>query len=223
MKYIFANDTNPEQKYDFVSLAIRDLLRGIGIISGYRYNPINAVLQNPDREMNPFEWYIDKKLGNKDNPAARLENATTGVLDLGGLRLYAPTTWANGVSLNYFIPQDNSCVSKILSYDFCKGMVTRSLNDKYSYFIFKELLGWKYDFVVSTSTPSSSAAGSTSLFMPYNGTFNIDDCGTMGLQSKIDTNASIYKTNSLSRSYSTELDRYIKQFHPFQCEDDDHC
>lgn len=218
----FSLDTIPEEKYDFVSVAIRDLLIGLGISHSYLYNPITKGLQNPSQEMMPFEWYIDKILGNYGDATVRLENATKGEFALGSLKLYAPITWANGISLRYFIPQDNSCVSKILSYDFCKGMVTRSLNDKYSYFIFNELLGWKYDFVVSTSTPSSSAAGSTSLFMPYNGTFNIDDCGTMGLQSKIDTNASIYKTNSLSRSYSTELDRYIKQFHPFQCEDDDY-
>lgn len=211
----FSLDTNPGEKYDFVSLAIRDLLIGLGISHSYVYNPVTNGLQNPFQEMTPFEWYIDKKLGNNGDAVARLANATKGEFSLGSLKLFAPTTWINGVSLKYFIPQDNSCVSKILSYDFCKGMVTRSLNDNYSYFIFRELLGWKYSFPVSTSTPSSSAAGSTSLFMPYNGTFNIDDCETMGIRSEIDYQASKYKTNSLSRSYSAELEQYIEQFFPF--------
>lgn len=211
----FSLDTNPGEKYDFVSLAIRDLLIGLGISHSYVYNPITNGLQNPFQEMTPFEWYIDKKLGNNGDAIARLANATKGEFSLGSLKLFAPTTWINGVSLRYFIPQENSCVSKILSYDFCKGMVTRSLNDNYSYFIFSELLGWKYNFPVSTSTPSSSAAGSTSLFMPYNGTFNMDDCETMGIRSEIDNQASKYKTNSLSRSYSAELEQYIEQFFPF--------
>ncbi len=211
----FSIDTNPGEKYDFVSLAIRDLLIGLGISHSYVYNPVTNGLQNPFQEMTPFEWYIDKKLGNNGDAVTRLANATKGEFSLGSLKLFAPTTWINGVSLRYFIPQDNSCVSKILSYDFCKGMVTRSLNDNYSYFIFRELLGWKYSFPVSTSTPSSSAAGSTSLFMPYNGTFNIDDCETMEIRSEIDYQESKYKTNSLSRSYSAELEQYIEQFFPF--------
>lgn len=221
----FSLDTIPGEKYDFVSIAIRDLFRGLGLISGYRYNSLTGGLQNPSREMLPFECFIDEVIGNYGDSIARLDAATQGELILKkslydtSLKLYAPTTWTNGVSLNYFIPQDNCALSKILSYDFSKGQVLRSLNDNYSWFIFEYLLGWVYDYTTLTSTPTNSGSGSTSLIMPYNGTFNLDDCGEMS------TNIAVEAQNVLALSNSTtfdELTQYVKQFHPFQTGDDEY-
>ena len=218
----FSLDINPGEKYDFISLAIRDLLKGLGFISGFRYNPITGGLENPAREMNPFESFINNKLGTSDNPIERLSHATQGELLLqkfsqDSLKLYAPTTWVNGVSLNYFIPQNNIAVSKILTHDFCKGMVIRSISDNYASEIFSNLLGWKYDYPVSITTPNASASGSSSLLMPYNGSFEIDnyDSSTGGIAYEaIDQNFEIC-SNVVPRSYSYELEQYIEQFNPF--------
>lgn len=214
----FSLDTNLEQNYDFVSLAIRDLLVGLGLSSSYRYNPISGALINPSQELTPFESLIDKMLGSHDNPVVRLANATKGelLLDVSTtktLKLYAPSPWQNGTSLNYFIPQDGSSVSNILSYNFCKGMVTRSLSDDYSEFIFSNLLGWKPNFVTSTSTPSSSAGGSTSLLMPYNGSISFSS-STYGISTEVDN---IQPKSILYANYheNEELNEYIESFHPF--------
>lgn len=215
----FSLEANPEQKYDFVSVAVRDLLIGLGISSSYRYNPVTKELLDPSHELTPFENFIDRTLGNYNNPAARLAKATSGELLLKeytvqSLKLYAPSTWQNGSSLNYFIPQNDCCVSNILSYDFCKGMVTRSLADTYSHFIFYNLLGWKPNFLTSIDTPSSSAAGSTSLLMPYNGSISFHNT-TYGINTTIDSDSQPRNIRMTNGYENEELRSYIDSFHPF--------
>lgn len=215
----FSLDANPGQHYDFISLAVRDLLIGLGISSSYRYNPATKELLNPSHELTPFEDFIDQMLGNYGNASARLTQATKGELLLNdhsvqSLKLYAPNPWKNGSSLNYFIPQDDCCVSNILSYNFCKGMVTRSLADNYSQFIFHDLLGWKPNFLVSTDTPSSSSAGSTSLLMPYNGSISFNNT-SYGISATVSLDSQPRNIKALNYYENEELTNYINSFHPF--------
>ncbi len=215
----FSLDANPGSNYDFVSLAVRDILIGLGISSSYRYNPVTKELLDPSHELTPFEYYINKMLGNYGNPSTRLAQATKGELLLQdhtvqSLRLYAPNTWKNGSSLNYFIPQDDCCVSNILSYNFCKGMVTRSLSDNYSHFIFYELLGWRPNYVTGNSGASMSIAGSSSLLMPYNGSISFND-NTYGINTIISSDSQHRKAKASNIYENEELIRYIDSFKPF--------
>ncbi len=218
ISYSLAPD--PGQKYDFVSLVVRDLLIGLGISSSYRYDPITNELLNPSHEMTAFESYIDRMLGINNSPSARLNMATKGELTLReysdqSLRLYAPSPWQNGVSLNYFIPQEDCCVSSILSYSFCKGMVTRSLSDSYSGFIFRDLLGWTANYTTSEGGVESSRGGSTSLLMPYNGSISFSN-NTYGISSIIDENPQKESLGLQKSGMNEELLKYVKSFHPFQ-------
>lgn len=114
-----------EEKYDFISVVMRDILKGLGLTSSYRYNPITGGLDYPLNDLTPFEKNIYEKIGSYDDPVERLNKATQGGVIIGNnmtwLTLYAPNTWDNEKSLNYFIPQDDSLISQLLSYDFCKG------------------------------------------------------------------------------------------------------
>lgn len=215
----FSLDSNPGEKYDFVSVALRDLLIGLGLSSSYRYLPQTSTLLNPAQEMTPFEDLIDEFLGRNSTPTSRLSKATGGELPLSdssnpAFILYAPSTWQNGVSLNYFIPQENCCVSQILSYDFCKGMVTRSLADNYSNILFRDLLGWRPNFLTGSSTPSTSSGGSSSLVMPFNGPISFNDSPygiNVTVESEMKPNV---KKMSLNNAKS-ELYSYVNSFHPF--------
>ncbi len=214
---------DPGDRYDFISLAVRDLLIGLGLSSSFRYDPVSKGLRNPSRNMTPFETYINNLLGNEGDPIVRLANATKGQLDLKGnsknsLKLYAPETWKNGVSLNYFIPQEDCNVSKILSYDFCKGMVTRSIHDNYSDFIFYDLLGWRPSYVSGTyGTTSNYQSGSTSLLMPYNGSINLNNSSISGVVYKSDADKiNAPRSARLNNSKLDSLYQYINLFHPYQ-------
>lgn len=220
----FSLDANPGSNYDFVSIAVRDLLIGLGLSSSYRYNPITKELLDPSHELTPFEIFINDMLGNYGNSSDRLAQATKGELLLynrknKSLKLYAPNPWKNGLSLNYFIPQEDCCVSNILSYDFCKGMVTRTLSDDYSQFIFHDLLGWKASYVSGTSSNSLAVAGSTSLLMPYNGSISFAD-NTYGIKTFISPESQHKNIRAFNYIENEDLRNYINSFHPFLYSDD---
>lgn len=224
----YSLDTDTGEKYDFVTLVIRDLLQGFGIYHTFRYNPITNELQNPPLNMTPFEVVIDKALGMNSSPSERLANATKGELVIyPNLKLYAPANWTNGTSLNYFIPNDNYKISQILSHDFCKGMVHRSLDENSSY-LFEDLLGWKYSFPVGTGSYSSSSGGNTKLKMDYNGTFNIEDYDSnYGIRTIVNDNSKPLHNSALRINNDSIVGHiatvdYVNQFFPFQSEDEDY-
>lgn len=224
----YSLDTDTGEKYDFVTLVIRDLLQGFGIYHTYRYNPVTNELQNPPLNMTPFEVVIDKALGKDSSPSERLANATKGELVIyPNLKLYAPTNWTNGTSLNYFIPNESYKISQILSYDFCKGIVNRSLDENSNY-LFEELLGWKYDFVVGIGGNSPSSGGNTKIKMDYNGTFNIDDYDSnYGISTIINNNSKRLNNTALRINNDSILGHiaavdYVNQFFPFQTEIEDY-
>lgn len=223
----FSLNPEPGEKYDFVSLAIRDMFIGLGFSSSYRVSPALGILEDPVQEMLPFESSIDEALGDYGNPVARLANATKGELFLKydatrNLRLYAPSTWTNGVSLNRFIPQADCCLSNILSYDFCRGMVTRSLEDNYSTFIFYDLLGWMPNSSSAVGGTDASQSGSTSLLMPYKGQITFDKDSPYGIATETVTHRSYEKPYKAKGYYENqELMDYIDSFHPYLSKEPD--
>jgi len=219
----FSLDTEPGDKYDFVSLAIRDIIRGLGVYHNFLYNRIEGEIQNVKGTMLPFELVVDKALGVNSSAEERLAKATQGELPISSsLKLYAPATWENGVSLNYFIPGEYK-VSQVLSHDFCKGTVRRSLNENSEY-LFNGLLGWIYDFTVGTSSPSTSTGGNTELKMDYNGTFYLGNLEPeYGSLTRIDTNSTnlrkpiqrmVDSDNNSVLAHMEAVD-YVYQFYPY--------
>ena len=212
----YSLDMCSAEKYDFISIAVRDILIGLGFTSGFRYNPITKGVDYPKRAMIPFEDKISENFGIDATPIERLEKATKGSFAVGtgnlNLSLYAPSQWQNGVSLNYFIPQDDCLLSQILSYDFCKGMAFRSISDDYDSLVFDDLLNWKANFTVGSGS-STSSYGSTSLLMPYNGSIKLDGEATgVALQSCGARNGDFSRKVSL---VNNDVEEYANAFHPF--------
>lgn len=220
----FSLDNNPEDKYDFISIALRDIIKGLGLSSDFKYDYINKELNQPARFLTDFERNINQALGEKNSPAVKLANATKGQLDIPynsvkRLQLYAPSTWKNLISLNYFLPQEDSDVSNLLAHDFCRGMVYRSLSDNYNDVIFKQILGWIPSKASSTDSGSNyTSQGNTSMIMPYNGSMSITfDSSYSNQNSLIDFDESIpLATKSFDiDNENPELTEYIEAFHPF--------
>lgn len=226
----FSLEASPGNCYDFISLVLRDLLKGFGLVSDYKYNIITKGLDKPSRPLTYFEEQIDKALGQDLSPVEKLANATKGVLRMlegykTTLNLYAPFTWKNGISLNYFSPQEGCDLTNILAPDFCKGMVYRSLSDNYSEDIFNLLLGWAPDVACGTEF-DCKMSGSTSVLMPYNGSANlqlnssnqdiqIDNYDFYTTTTPKATQRPIEKTSIYGPEDKYELSQYLELFHPF--------
>lgn len=227
----FSLDPSPENNYDFVSLAMRDLIKGMGLNSGFRYNPLTKGLDIPGRTMTYFEHQINGALGHFNSDVEKFKNATKGELKVPSgykkfLRLYAPETWTNGISLNYFIPQEDSDVSNILSHNFYKNMVYRSLSDDYSEIVFKNLLGWFPDEPCGNEVPPYETQGSTSMLMPYLGSIDLSTYSSFNYMpySESDNSSVMNETGGESAinlaplslaDENPELTKYLYQFHPF--------
>lgn len=214
----FTYETVSEEKYDFVSVAMRDILIGFGFASNFKLNPVTNGLDEPAQARIPFENQIYNAIGGNLSPVEKLAKATKGGLEIGGyplntfLTLYAPKEWENGVSLNYFIPQEDCALSQLLSYDFCKGMVFRSISDEYDSFVFYELLDW-YPNILTGGGVASGSSGSTELLVPFNGSLTI---GNSPANVIIKSESPANKSPMVKESYiyNTELCDYMNKFDP---------
>ncbi len=209
-------------KYDFVSLALRDLIRGLGLVSGYRVIPNATIIIPPSRCLTKYELnYLSDRLNLTDKDQA-YKLATTGAFSLGRnsneepLNLYAPSVFQNEVSLNYFIPDTTHCISQVLDYNFRRGCMYRDINDEYSTFIFFHLLGWQENFVTGIGGIGSGGSGSTSILVPYNGSYSDNTSYTSVHRSKSnnihDIAVSLYNDEE---GGNPEVYEYCEKFHYF--------
>lgn len=171
--FSFSLYSTPVDKYDFVTVVLRDIAKGLGFISGFTADTNMEVFHSINRIPTYYEEVIQNAIGT-DNPHVAYINSTQGQLPLsvqnyGNLKLYAPHVWKNGVSLNYFIPDSTKRITELLAYDFGRGSVIRNITDRY-HILFKYLHGWKiYNITTGFVGRDIDSEGSTENLLNYNG------------------------------------------------------
>ncbi|WP_302976859.1 hypothetical protein [Paraprevotella clara] len=165
----------PLDKYDFVTVALRDIAKGLGISSRIMADVANKKIIYTGGGTSPYEEWIYSAIGG-GNASQAYVNATKGSLPVkidryGTLSLYAPSPFQNGVSLNAFIPDPNKNITQLLTYEFGRGTVIRDITDNYQS-LFKYGLGW--EAAIATGDAHSDAngvtTGNTGEAIPYGGT-----------------------------------------------------
>ena len=146
----FCNDgSTPSDKYDFVTLVMRDLAKALGFYWRYHTVQNGSVVIQKDN-MIPFE----EAIGGGTDGKSLYKKATQGELLIDeGLKLYAPPVWDPNRSLQYFIPDSTIKITQLLSYDFGRGTVVHDINDFNTRNLFHTLLTWDGDNTVDGSTP----------------------------------------------------------------------
>lgn len=191
----------PVNKYDFVTIVLRDIAKGLGFISGFTANSSSEVFQNLNKPKTYYETIISAAIGGSDDAHIAYQNATQGALSLnvpkyGTLNLYAPSNWQNGISLNYFIPDSTKHFSEILNYQLGRGSVIRDITDKYKT-LFEYLQGWQtYNLVTGFNEKQVSSEGSTNNMFDYNGSIAISTNSIT--QNKINNNITLHEEDSNS-------------------------
>lgn len=165
----------PLDKYDFVTVALRDIAKGLGISSRIMADVANKKIIYTGGGTSPYEEWIYSAIGG-GNASQAYVNGTKGSLPVkidgyGTLSLYAPSPFQNGVSLNAFIPDPNKNITQLLTYEFGRGTVIRDITDNYQS-LFKYGLGW--EAAIATGGAHSDAngvtTGNTGEAIPYGGT-----------------------------------------------------
>lgn len=183
----------PVDKYDFITLVLRDIARGLGIASNIMADVPNKKLFFAEK-ISSYESYIYSIVG-RDASQAYI-NATKGGLPInisnyGTLSLYAPPVFLNGISLNSFFPDPNKKITQLLTYEFGRGTVIRSIEDDYAS-LFKYGLGWEAMIYTGGSHADGNGvtAGNTGEVVPYGGTIT----GSMS--------SSLAETNPEDKAYT---------------------
>lgn len=179
-QFDFSLDGEPDSdKYDFITVALRDIALGLGFSTSFTADTATKQLNISGARLTPYESLIMKALGSTDPTVAYL-NATRGKVDIPILNgagefiesVYAPKNWRNGVSLRYLIPGD-SPISKLLSYDFGKGYVMRDLSGVNWNDYFAGALAWMPYITTSTSSGFVSETGYSEDILPYKGEISL--------------------------------------------------
>lgn len=178
----FSLDGTPnENKYDFVTVVLRDIAIGLGFTTSFTADVNNNKFNITNGRLTPFESLVMNSLNTSD-PFVAFTNATKGKVDIslqnwGGiifdsLSLYAPTTWVNGKSLRFMIPNNNP-ISKLLTYDFGKGYIMRDLSGVDWDDVFCGALDWRRDLTTGSAAGSVSSIGTSNDILPYKGTVSL--------------------------------------------------
>ena len=159
-------------KIDFVTQALRDIAVGFGFCT--HFVPSNSQLELPDTMVYSGLEKLVKSAITTTNWNTAYNMATQGSLSIsipgyGTLSLYAPSTWTQGLSLSTFIPNSQSGISQLMTWQFGKGTVIRNITDQYDD-IFK--YGFEWIEAIPTGAQGSSVHTETC--------FNTDTIGFQG-------------------------------------------
>lgn len=207
-EFSFSLDNTPVAKYDFVTVALRDIARGLGFSFNLTANSNTQTFDNTNRSLTYYENIVRQAIGG-NNSSEAYTNATQGALNLSvnyyknTLSLYAPSVWINGISLNYLIPEESKNFTELLSYNFGKGSVSRNIVDNYNS-IFYDFQGWqKYNLLVGYNPVSESSTGSTNNLIAYNGSISLN---TNSNNTNISSNEDSSPRQSVSRKINLTMD-----------------
>lgn len=172
-EFSFNIDVKSENKYDFVTLALRDIAMGLGFNNRYLADTDSGELLIPSEPRTPFEQKIFSALGSPTDLSAAYGNATKGSLNVGwGVSLYAPNPFKNGESLRYTVADDGMPLSDLLAYDFPKGYVMRDISNYDWTGFFSAMMGWKRDIITGNQSSNIDENISDEIVIPYQGEFN---------------------------------------------------
>jgi len=181
-QFDFSLDGNiSSNKYDFVTLAMRDIALGLGLGSKLSANTAKKEFNFTGQKLTPFETIVTNAIGSNDPKTAYI-NATQGTLSIvlgdypstaDTLHLYAPNPWINMTSLQYFIPEQAKPLTKLLTYDFGKGYVMRDLSGEDWELLFERLLDWRREIPTGGKANTIAQIGTSNNILPYNGSFSI--------------------------------------------------
>ena len=143
--FSFSLYSTPTDKFDFVTIVLRDIAKGLGFSTNLTANVIAQKMNYTSKKNTPFDDIVMGGIGQE--PTLAYKKATSGsvkinIKGLGECWLYAPQKWQSGVSLNTFLPDSTKKITELLTYDFGRGTVIRNIQDNKYPKIFEQTFFW---------------------------------------------------------------------------------
>lgn len=213
--FSYSMDYVKEDKYDFVTVALRELCKVMGFFFSVPADNINKVL---DIAQDKLLLYDKRILYNKLDPAESYSYATSGNVQIQfgyssykeRYNLYSPSVFENGGSLSYFKADEANNETKLMQPDLPRGTSIRYVGKWFRPFL--EAMGW---YSYTAVGPGGGGAGTVTSTT----TDKVEEYGKVILfasskKRNVDLQPSSYimdqKCGNLL-SYS-EIDDYVKPF-----------
>lgn len=141
----FNESRGSSNRYDFISVAIQDIAKGLGFACAFDADNTKKVMTPLGRKMLPFEKLITQYnsylygnyVGKSVVIPAYVNSARTARLQFPSMGY-----WEKGTSLNRFLPVDSVGISSALQDGIGYANYTRFIHDKYFADYFMGYLGW---------------------------------------------------------------------------------
>ena len=220
----FSIDSTATTKIDFVTQVLRDIAVGLGFCT--HFDPQNSQLELPDdMEYSGLEKCVKEAITTY-NWYYAYNQATQGSLAIRPygygqqqLYLYAPSTWVQKLSLNSFIPQQNSGLSQLMTWNFGRGTILRNITDLYKE-IFDNGFQWYALLPVGAQSDIISYYScSNNSSISYHGTLSMTNPNSRNMHSWPDTAENGYRMpanriNTRDEGETFNYSNYCKPFDP---------
>lgn len=210
-KDIFSYSLNHviDDKYDFITVALREL----GKICGLYFSPLanNAIRElavNPEA-MNGFDKFI-LPYDYHSNSSAAYAFATSNNVTANGYKFYAPPVFENGVSLTYFDKDESNLETILFQPELPKGTSLRYIGE--GPIMLWERIGWDYPNPVGMGGGGENTGNtSTNNIKPYNESISFSTY-RRSLSQSVSQENKVTRNNGIS----SEVWDYIHKFRPFE-------
>ena len=164
--FSYSLDEVVEDKYDFVTVALRELCKVMGFSFGSAGNNVTKVIDFFDDKLLLYDKIV--LLGKYNDPAEAYNYATSGnvVMPFGyygsgdKYSMYSPTVFENGRSLSYFKVDETNDETRLMQPDLPRGTSIRYIGKWFKPFL--EAMGWYSDIAVGGGGSGQGNATSTS-------------------------------------------------------------
>lgn len=218
--------SHKEYKYDFISIALRDIGMGLGFGTRFLGSNESQVIYPIEGKLTPFENVIMQALDAHGDMNKAFTNATKGKLPIDinveNSYLYAPTTWQDGVSLRYFDSQKGNTLSQLLTQGIGLGYVFRNISDIPWPLVFQTALGCYPNIPAGGLVGGIFVNGNNLDILPYKGSFTFKIGSSRNvvikyneLPDSLDKNSqgeSSFKDQSLKSNSSESVMQYLNKF-----------
>lgn len=165
--FSYSLDEVVEDKYDFVTVVLRELCKVMGFSFSSAGNNVTKVIDFFDDKLLLYDKIV--LLGKYNDPAEAYNYATSGnvVMPFGyygfgdKYSMYSPTVFENGRSLSYFKVDETNDETRLMQPDLPRGTSIRYIGKWFKPFL--EAMGWYTDIPIGeggggepTITPTST-------------------------------------------------------------------
>lgn len=209
--FSFSLDYVQENKYDFVTVVMRELAKVFGLYANVK-NYQNTLQFVGELEL-PNTYTSNVLTEYVMDPVASYVRATSGNVTLNGKGIYSPSQFELGNSLNYFVDNPSDASTRLLQVTLPKGTSIRRVDD-FVIQTMRKYADWEEYVVVGESNGPSGVGDRANNVLPYDQELQFSLPARSMANDRVASQDQIESAMGTVESYSLDLDAmaYFEQY-----------